>query len=71
MNKQEKASLKEIEQGYHKLAKTAEEKGSFRTAGSIGLELKERYTVSLIGEYRIGESDQEDYRTGINLKAVF
>ena len=71
MNKQEKASLEVIEDGYHKLAKPADDKGKIKTSVMAGVELKDRYGVFVTGEYGIGNSDQDDYRAGVTLKAVF
>ena len=71
MNNQEKASLVLIEDGYHELAKTAEDKGKIKTSGYAGVELKGKYGVYVTGEYGIGDDDQEDYKIGVSLKAIF
>ena len=43
----------------------------FRTKGLLGIEIEDRYGIFLTGEYGIGNSDQDDYRAGISLKAIF
>ena len=40
-------------------------------AAAIGAEVEDRYGIFLTGEYGIGNSDQDDYRAGVTLKAVF
>ena len=71
MNNQEKASLTSIEDGYHELAKAAEDKGRIKTSGYAGVELKETYGIYITGEYGIGQDKQEDYKIGVSLKAMF
>ena len=71
MNNQEKASLTSIEDGYHELAKVAEDKGRIKTSGYAGVELKGAYGIYVTGEYGIGQDDQEDYKLGLSLKAMF
>ncbi len=71
MNNQEKASLGVLEDGYHNLAKPAEDKRQLKTSGYVGVELKEAYGVYITGEYGIGNGDQEDYKIGLSLKASF
>ena len=71
LNTQEKSRLVSIEDGYHNLAKPEEEKGTFKTRALIGAEIEDRYGIFLTGEYGIGNSDQDDYRAGLTLKAVF
>ncbi|WP_371926421.1 autotransporter outer membrane beta-barrel domain-containing protein [Sebaldella sp. S0638] len=71
MNKQEQASVAAIEDGYHKLAKPAEDKGKIKTNGMVGVEVKDRYGIFVTGEYGIGNSNKEDYKVGLSLKAVF
>ena len=71
MNNQEKASLTSIEDAYHELAKTAEDKGRIKTSGYAGVELKETYGIYITGEYGIGQDKQEDYKLGLSLKAMF
>ena len=71
MNKQEKASLEVIEDGYHKLAKPADDKGKIKTSVMAGVELKDRYGVFVTGEYGIGNSNKEDYKVGLSFKASF
>ena len=71
LNEREKAKLIAVEDGYHKLSKPEDEKGTFRTKTSLGIEIEDRYGIFLTGEYGIGNSDQDDYRAGISLKAIF
>ncbi len=71
MNNQEKASLMLVEDNYHELAKPAEDKGKIKTSGYAGVELKGAYGVYVTGEYGIGDDNQEDYKIGLSLKAVF
>ena len=71
LNERERAKVTAIEDDYHDLAKPEDEKGTFRTRGIIGLEIKDRYGIFLTGEYGIGDNSQEEYKTGIMLKAVF
>jgi hypothetical protein len=71
LNTRERAKLITIEDGYHKLSKPEEEKGSFRTRAEIGMEIKDRYGIFLTGEYSIGNDDREDYRAGVSFKAAF
>ena len=71
MNKEEKASLGVLEDGYHKLAQSADDKGKIKTGGMIGVELQDRYGIFLTGEYKTGNDGQDDYRAGVLLKAVF
>ena len=71
LNEREKARLIAVEDGYHNLSKPEDEKGMFRTRASIGAEVVDRYGIFLTGEYGVGNSDQDDYRAGVTLKAVF
>ncbi len=71
LNEREKARLIAVEDGYHDLSKPEDEKGTFRTRAAIGAEVEDRYGIFLTGEYGIGNSDQDDYRAGVTLKAVF
>ena len=71
LNEREKARLIAIEDGYHKLSKPEDEKGTFRTKAAIGLEVIDRYGIFLTGEYSTGNDKENDYRTGITLKAIF
>ena len=71
LNERERAKVTAIEDDYHNLAKPEDEKGTFKTRGIIGLEIKDRYGIFLTGEYGIGDNSQEEYKTGIMLKAVF
>ena len=71
MNEREKARLAAVENDYHKLSKPEEEKGTFRTKASIGVEVEDRYGIFLTGEYAKGNDSQDDYRAGLTLKAVF
>ena len=60
-----------IEEGYHKLAQPAEDKGKIKTGGMIGVELKDRYGIFLTGEYGAGNDNKEDYKVGVSFKAAF
>ena len=71
MNNPEKASLSTIENGYHELAKAEEDKGKIKTSGYVGVELKETYGIYVTGEYGAGRHNQEDYKIGLSLKAIF
>ncbi|MDR2878425.1 MAG: autotransporter domain-containing protein [Fusobacteriales bacterium] len=71
LNEREKARLTAIEDGYHKLSKPQDEKGTFRTKASIGVEVEDRYGIFLTGEYSAGNDKENDYRAGVALKAVF
>jgi hypothetical protein len=71
LNEREKARLVSIEDGYHKLSKPQDEKGTFRTRAAIGLEVEDRYGIFLTGEYSTGNDKEDDYRAGVTLKAVF
>ena len=71
LNEREKARLTAIESGYHKLAKPQDEKGIFRTKGMLGIAVEDRYGLFLTGEYSTGNNKEDDYRTGLILKAVF
>ena len=71
LNERERARLVAIEDNYHKLSKPEEEKGLFRTRASIGIEVEDKYGLFLTGEYLKGNDDQDDYRAGVTLKAVF
>ena len=71
LNEREKARLTAIEDRYHKLSKPEDEKGTFRTKASVGVEVEDRYGIFLTGEYSIGNDKDDDYRAGITLKAVF
>ena len=71
LNEREKARLVAIEDGYHKLSKPEDEKGTFRTKAAIGVEVEDRYGIFLTGEYSTGNDKEDDYRAGVILKAVF
>ena len=71
LDEREKARLISVESNYHKLSKPEDEKGRFTTKASMGVELDERYGIFINGEYGIGNSDRDDYRAGLTLKAVF
>ena len=71
MNEREYAKLIAVEDGYHKLSKPEEEKGTFRARASVGVEVTDRYGIFVTGEYGIGNKDQDDYRAGLTLKAIF
>ena len=71
LNEREYAKLIAVEDGYHKLSKPEEEKGTFRARASVGVEVTDRYGIFVTGEYGIGNKDQDDYRAGLTLKAIF
>jgi hypothetical protein len=71
LNEREKARLVSIEDGYHKLSKPEDEKGTFRTRAALGVEVEDRYGIFLTGEYSTGDDKEDDYRAGVTLKAVF
>ena len=71
LNEREYAKLVNVETDYHKLAKPADDKGQLRTKASIGVEIEDRYGVFVTGEYKLGEHNQDEYRAGITLKAIF
>nr|WP_256478818.1 autotransporter outer membrane beta-barrel domain-containing protein [Sebaldella sp. S0638] len=71
LNEREKARLVSVEDNYHKLSKPEDEKGTFRTRATVGVEVEDRYGIFVSGEYGIGDNDQDDYRVGVTLKAVF
>ncbi len=71
MNKQERAGVTAIEEGYHKLAKAADDKGTVKTSAAAGVEVQDRYGIFITGEYKIGNNGENDYRAGVTLKAVF
>ncbi len=71
LNEREKARLISAEDNYHKLAKPEDEKGSLRTRASVGVEVEDRYGVFVTGDYSVGNGNQDDYRVGLTLKAVF
>ena len=60
-----------METDYHKLSKPEEEKGVLSKKVIVGAEIEDRYGVFLSGEYKTGDTGKDDYRAGINLKAVF
>ena len=71
LNEKEKARLIVVEDNYHDLAKPQDEKGAFRTRASVGVEIEDRYGIFVSGEYKLGDNNDDDYRAGITLKAVF
>ena len=71
MNAREYAKLASVENTYHKLAKPEDEKGTFRTRASVGVEIEDRYGIFVTGDYSTGNGNQDDYRVGVTLKAVF
>ena len=71
LNEREYAKLTAVENNYHKLAKPEDEKGTLRTRASIGIEAKDRYGIFLSGEYGVGNNNEDDYKVGLTLKAVF
>lgn len=60
-----------MEDGYHDLAKPQAEDGTIKTRAELGVEIEDRYGVFLTGEYSAGSHNQEDFRAGVSLKAVF
>ncbi len=71
LNEREYAKLVSVEDSYHKLAKPEDEKGTFRTKASVGVEIEDRYGIFVTGDYSVGNGNQDDYRVGVTLKAVF
>ena len=71
INEREYAELTAIENNYHKLSKPEDEKGTLRTRASIGVEIQDRYGIFLTGEYGTGNNNEDDYKAGLTLKAVF
>ncbi len=71
LNERENARLTAIENDYHKLSKPQDDKGTIRTKASIGVEIEDRYGIFLTGDYSVGEHNQDEYRAGVTLKAVF
>ena len=71
LNAREYAKLASVEDTYHKLAKPEDEKGTFRTRASVGVEIEDRYGIFVTGDYSTGNGNQDDYRVGVTLKAVF
>ncbi|MCP1223401.1 autotransporter domain-containing protein [Sebaldella sp. S0638] len=71
LNERERARLISVEDNYHKLSKPEDEKGTFRTRASIGVEIEDRYGIFINGEYGVGNDSRDDYRAGVTLKAVF
>ena len=71
MNEREKARLTAIEDDYHKLSKPQNDKGTVTTKAAIGAEIENKYGIYLTGDYSLGEKDQDEYRVGVTLKAVF
>ena len=71
MNEREYARLTAIEDDYHKLSQPQNDKGTIRTKASIGAEIEDKYGIFLTGDYSKGNGNQDEYRVGVNLKAVF
>jgi hypothetical protein len=71
LNEREKARLTAMKTDYHDLPKPMDEKGTFRSKASVGVEVENRYGIFLTGEYAAGNDNQDDYRAGVSLKAVF
>ncbi|MBP9478932.1 MAG: hypothetical protein KBF12_09945, partial [Sebaldella sp.] len=71
LNERESARLTKIEDNYHNLSKPEKEKSTLRTRAELGVEIEDRYGIFLTGEYGVGNSDRDDYRAGVTLKAVF
>ena len=71
INEREYARLTAIENNYHKLSKSKDERGAFRGKASVGVEAEDRYGIFLTGEYATDGKENKDYRAGVSLKAVF
>ena len=71
LNEREYARLTAIENDYHKLSKPQNDKGTIRTKAIIGAEIEDRYGIFLTGDYSFGGKDEDEYRAGVTLKAVF
>ena len=71
LNEREKARLIVVEDNYHNLSKPQDERGTFKTRASVGVEVEDRYGIFLTGEYTVGNDDRDDYRAGVTLKAIF
>ncbi|MCP1224738.1 autotransporter domain-containing protein [Sebaldella sp. S0638] len=71
LNEREYAKLVNVETDYHKLSKPEKEKGVLSTKAAIGVEVEDRYGIFLTGEYKTGNNNENEYRAGVTLKAVF
>ena len=71
LNESEYTKSKVVNRDYYKLSKSEEEKETFRTKSSFGVEVEDKYGVFITGEYGTGGDSKDDYRTGITLKAIF
>ena len=71
LNEREYAKLRVVDGDYYKRTKQEEEKGTFRTKASFGVEVEDKYGIFITGEYGTGGDNKDDYRTGITLKAIF
>ena len=71
LNTQEKARLVSVEDGYHNLNKPEDENGKLKTRAIFGVEIEDRYGIFINGEYSVGSGNEDDYRAGVTLKAVF
>ena len=71
INEKEYARVTVIEDNYHELSKPQNDKGKVTTKASIGVEVEDRYGIFLTGDYSLGQHNQDEYRAGVTLKAVF
>ena len=71
LNESEYTKSKVVNRDYYKLSKPEEEKETFRTKSSFGVEVEDKYGIFITGEYRTGGGSKEDYRAGRTLKATF
>ena len=71
LDERESAKLTAVETDYHKLVKPEKSEGQIRTKAMIGVEAKDRYGIFLTGDYKVSNDNQDDYRVGVTLKAVF
>ena len=71
----ETASLQLFDGNKYQLAQPKEDKGELKLRAMIGAEVTDRYGIFLTGEYgkefNESESNGENYRAGVILKAVF
>lgn len=70
-NNSERARLTAIEDDHHNLATSRDENGTLKTKAIIGAEIEDKYGIFLTGEYLTGNSNKNDYKAGLTLKAVF
>ena len=70
-NSTERAGFDTISSEKFDLGESGEDKGKFITNGGVGIEFQDRYGIFMTGEYGIGNSEKDEYRVGVTLKAVF